>query len=90
MDKEIKEAKNAIDNDSLTKTEKDFIDILPDEYQEGALAAYKDYRRVSVFGSVFERSKMASAWMSGFVTAVYFVQREDRKQSEVTPEIPNA
>lgn len=87
MDRDLRAANNAIENDTLTVTERDFINILPEHLRAGALSAYKEYRKISVFGSVFEKAKMGSAWMSGFVTAVFFVKREEE---QVTPEIPGA
>lgn len=82
-----KQADNAIAHDTLTPTERDFLQLLPEQYRRGAFRAYKDYRKAKKFSSVFERAKMLTAWMEGFVTAVYMVQREEDGK-DVTPVIP--
>lgn len=71
----------------LNPTERDFLDVIPERYRAGAFASYKDYRKLSMFGSVFERSKMCMAFMNGFVTATHMVMKADESTKDIKDEI---
>lgn len=85
MNEEVR-AQNGIKYDMLSPTERDFIDILPEQYKEQGFAAYKDYKKLGNFTSIFERAKMCTAFMNGIVTAVFMVRKID--EPEGSPEAP--